>query len=101
MVIAILHPTYKHIQFGYIRHKNTYSMTDSVGVGIALPNDEEEKDFGIMFKLSLKFDKHVQNVVNRTKRLTGHIKRTFKCMNKTLFLTFFINITDMFKSGLW
>ena len=45
-------------------------MTDSVGVGIALPNDEEEKDLGIVFESSLTFDKHVNNVVNRTKRLS-------------------------------
>jgi len=64
-------------------------MTDSVGVGIALPNDVEEKYLGIVFESSLKFDKNVNNVVNHTKRLTGLIKRTFKCMNKTLFLTLY------------
>ena len=64
-------------------------MTYSVGVGIALPNDVEEKYLGIVFESSLKFDKNVNNVVNHTKRLTGLIKRTFKCMNKTLFLTLY------------
>jgi len=67
-------------------------MTDCVGVGIALPNDEEEKDLGLLFETSLKFDKHANNVVNRTKRLTGLIKRTFKCMNITLFLTLYTSL---------
>ena len=46
----------------------------------------EEKDLGITFEKSLKFDQHVLNVVNRCKKLTGLIKRTFRYMDKKLFL---------------
>ena len=65
-----------------------------VGVGpryssntiITLPSVEEEKDLGVKFESSLKFNKQVLDVVNRTNRLTGMIKRTFTFMNKYMFL---------------
>ncbi|MEW8545747.1 MAG: reverse transcriptase family protein [Candidatus Thiodiazotropha sp.] len=79
-------PKCKAVQYGNIRLEHTYQMRDSSHEIIDIPTVSEEKDLGITFEKSLKFNKHVVNVVNRCKRLTGLIRRTFKYMNKSLFL---------------
>ena len=61
-------------------------MRDQDNVTFDIPSAEDEKDLGILFDKTLKFNKHVLNVVNRCKRLTGVIKRSFSYMNKTVFL---------------
>ena len=48
--------------------------------------DTEEKDLGIWFKNNLKFDEHCNYVVNRSNKLLGLIKRTFKALEKESFL---------------
>ncbi|MEW8547692.1 MAG: reverse transcriptase family protein, partial [Candidatus Thiodiazotropha sp.] len=80
-------PKCKTIQFGNVKCNYTYQMEDSTNSLIDLPIEDEEKDLGVIFENSLKFNKQVMDVVNRTKRLTGMIKRTFRYMNKSLFLT--------------
>ena len=79
-------PKCKALQYGYIRLEHTYQMRDSGNEIIDIPTESEEKDLGILFEKSLKFNKHVLNVVNRSKKLTGLIRRTFRYMNKTLLL---------------
>lgn len=64
-------------------------MRDNSNNRISLPDVEVEKDLGVKFESSLKFNKQVLDVVNRTKRLTGMVKRTFACMNKSMFLTIY------------
>ena len=61
-------------------------MRDQDNVTFDIPSAEDEKDLGILFDKTLKFNKHVLNVVNRCKRLTGLIKRSLSYMNKTVFL---------------
>ena len=51
---------------------------------IDIPSATEEKDLGIIFEKSLKFNKHILNVVNRCKKLTGIVRRSFRYMNKIL-----------------
>jgi len=82
-------PKCKSVNYGLIKHEYQYSMRDSQNNNVDLPSCSEEKDLGIWFENSLKFNKHVQNVVNRTNRLTGMIRRTFKYMDRNLFLTLY------------
>ena len=53
---------------------------------IDIPSETEKKDLGMIFEKSLKFNKHVLNVVNRCKKLTDLVRRSFRYMKKTLFL---------------
>ena len=76
----------KTIQYGYVRYEIVYQLRDQNNEVFDIPSCEEEKDLGIIFEKSLKFNKHVLNVVNRCKKLTGLIKRTFRFMDKRLFL---------------
>ena len=85
-LLAFSVPKCKSIQFGYVKHAFQYEMRDSSNTIITLPSVEEEKDLGVKFESSLKFNKQVLDVVNRTNRLTGMIKRTFTFMNKYMFL---------------
>ena len=82
-------PKCKILQYGHVKHDFEYEMKDIDMNHIKLPNVKEEKDLGIIFQENLKFDKHINSVVNKTKRLTGLIKRTFSCMNKKMFLTLY------------
>ena len=43
-------------------------MRDLDNVVFDIPSSEEEKDLGVVFENSLKFNKHVLNVVNRCKK---------------------------------
>ena len=52
----------------------------------ALPKDTKEKDLGIWFQNNLKFDEHINYIVNRANRLVGLFKGTFKSLDKDLFL---------------
>ena len=88
-LLRISIPKCKAIQYGYIRYENVYQLRDQDNIVLDIPAAEEEKDLGITFEKSLKFDKHVLNVVNRCKKLTGLIKRTFRYMDKKLFLQLF------------
>ena len=88
-LLAFSAPKCKAVQYGYIRFNFQYEMRDDSNNSIFLPNVEEERDLGVRFESSLKFNKHVLDVVNKTKRLTGMIKRTFSCMNRSMFLTIY------------
>ena len=48
--------------------------------------DNKEKGLGIWFQNNLKFDEHINYVVNRSNKLLGLIKRTFKALDKEFFL---------------
>ena len=38
---------------------------------------EEEKDLGVLFSSTLKFSNHIKQIVHKSNRLLGLIKRTF------------------------
>ena len=61
-------------------------MKDNAGQLKDLPYDMEEKDLGIKFQSSLKFDCHIRIVVDKANKLIGLIKRTFSFMDKDLFI---------------
>ena len=55
--------------------------------------DTKEKDLGIWFQNNLKFDEHCNYVVNRSNKLLGLIKRTFKALDKESFLILYKSLT--------
>ena len=61
-------------------------MKDNDGLLKDLPVDTEEKDLGVKFHSSMKFESHISSVVNKTNQLIGLIKRSFSFMDKELFL---------------
>ena len=64
-------------------------MIDNSSHHFDVPNCSEEKDLGILFEDSLKFNKHVANSVFRCNRLIGLIKRSFQFMTKKLFIALY------------
>ena len=91
-MLRISIPKRKAIQYGYVRYEIVYQLRDKNNDVFGIPLCEEKKDLGIIFEKSLKFNKHVLNVVNRCKKLTGLIKRTFRYMDKRLFLQLYKKI---------
>ena len=53
---------------------------------ISIEEDSEEKDLGILFEKSLKFNKHITVTFKRANKLVGLIKRTFSYVDKELFM---------------
>ena len=86
---SFLYPNVKPCKLEIEAHTHTYQMCDSENKYFDLPIVKNKRDFGIVFENKLKFNKHVLNTVNKTNKLIGMIKRTFLCMNKTLFLTIY------------
>ena len=76
----------KAIHYGNILFDTTYQMKDNDGLLKDLPVDTEEKDLGVKFHSSMKFESHISSVVNKTNQLIGLIKRSFSFMDKELFL---------------
>ena len=72
-----------HIGRNNPRHK--YYMYEA---GIQVPGEqvESEKDLGVTFESTLRFDHHILNCVNKANRMLGLIKRTFTYMDKEMFL---------------
>lgn len=52
----------------------------------SIPKCKEEKDLGIVFDESLKFDKHIESIVNKANNVIGLIKRNFFFINEIVFL---------------
>ena len=76
----------KAVHYGYTQFDFNYQMMDSTREAKDLPYDTEEKDLGIKFHSSLKFDSHISTVVNKANQIIGLIKRSFYFMDKSLFL---------------
>ena len=76
----------KAVHYGYTQFDFNYQMKDSTVEAKDLPYDTEEKDLGIKFHSSLKFDSHISTVVNKANQIIGLIKRSFYFMDKSLFL---------------
>ena len=47
---------------------------------------EDEKDIGVVFDDTLKFDVHIQKAVNKANQIVGIIKRSFSYLDKEIFL---------------
>ena len=66
-----------------------YSLTDSDNKSHTLSTDDSECDLGILFKNNLKFDEHINKVVNKVNSIIGLIRRKFTHIDKSLFLTLY------------
>ena len=75
----------KLVQYGNVKYDFEYKLKDKDGNLQVLPKDTKEKYLGIWFQNSLKFDEHINYIVNRANRLVGLIKRTFKSLDKDSF----------------
>ena len=56
------------------------------GEQIPIKQVDSEKDLGVTFESTLRFDKHILNYVNKANRMQGLIKRAFSFMDKEIFL---------------
>ena len=57
------------INYGHVSYKFEYQLKDKDGNLQTLPVDTKEKDLGIWFQNKLKFDEHINYVVNKANRL--------------------------------
>ena len=76
----------KFIQYGNVKFELKYQMRDTNGSIISLSKDSQEKDLGVIFQDSLKFDKQITEGVGKANRILGLIKRSFSYLNSDLFL---------------
>ena len=60
-------------------------MHDS-GEQMPIEQIESEKDLGVTFESTLRFDNHILNCVNDANRMLHLIKRSFSYMDKEMFL---------------
>ena len=78
----------KVIHYGKKKPKHKYTMV-TTQISQPLRVDLEEKDLGVLFDEDLKFRKHVGAICNKANRMIGLVRRTFKYMDKEIFLTLF------------
>ena len=79
----------KVVSYGNIHFEMEYSLTDSDNKSHTLSTDDSECDLGILFKNNLKFDEHINKVVNKVNSIIGLIRRKFTHIDKSLFLTLY------------
>ena len=77
---------YELVQYENVKYDFEYKLKDKDGNSQALSKDTKEKDLGIWFQNYLKFDDHINHIVNRANRIVGLIKLTFKSLDKDSFL---------------
>ena len=71
----------KVVHFGIKNPMYSYNMkTDNDTV--TLQTSEEEKDLGVTFDHSLKFDRHITNAISKANKMLGIIKRSFTFRDK-------------------
>ena len=59
---------------------------------LELSGTDSEKDIGVTFSNNLKFDKHINNIISKANQMTGIIKRSFKFMDKDMFIKLYKSI---------
>lgn len=62
-------------------NENTYYNMN----GHSLATTQCEKDLGVYFDNALKFDHHINTIINRANRMLGIVRRTFSYLNKETF----------------
>ena len=75
----------KSLHIGRNNPRHRYYMHES-GEQIPIEQVDSEKDLGVTFESTLRFDKHISNCVNKANRMLGLIKRSFSFMDKEMFL---------------
>ena len=67
-------------------------MLDNTDNYVQVTSVSEEKDLGVTFEPSLKFDIHINNCVNKAQRVLAMIRRSFDYMEKDMFITLYKSI---------
>ena len=75
----------KSLHMGKSNPKTVYYMIEG-DQKIPLEQVTEEKDLGVTFCDTLKFDKHILNCVNKANKILGIVKRSFTYMNRDMFI---------------
>ena len=73
-------PKCKVIHYGKNNPRHVYTMGDS-----QLTCDSEEKDVGVLFDETLKFKKHINNMISKANSRIGMIKRSFSNVSVKIF----------------
>ena len=53
---------------------------------------QAECHLGVTFASNLMFDKHISNIVRRAYTLIGNIKRTFSCLDQSIYQTLYTTL---------
>ena len=64
--------------YGNVKYQFEYQIEDIKGTSHNLPSDSKEKDLGIVFENTLKFDFHITSIVNRKKQTSWIDKTNFE-----------------------
>jgi len=75
----------KCLHFGKTNPKRQYYFPTKEGNKI-IPTDTEEKDLGVTFDTTLKFDKHIESIIKKANSMIGLIKRNFSFIDIHIFL---------------
>ncbi|MES9884550.1 MAG: reverse transcriptase family protein [Sedimenticola sp.] len=78
----------KHMHLGKDQEFSKYNMKIGDEEKI-IQEVNEEKDLGVVMDKNLKFVAHIQTVVKKANRMLGVIKRTFKYIDKEVFLNLY------------
>ena len=79
----------KAVQYGKHSFNSQYEMTNSDGTTTIIQTAESEKDLGVNFTVTLKFDEHVSITAKKANRITSLLKRSFVYMDKEIFSTLY------------
>ena len=79
------------LHFGKKNPQADYTLKSNNDVSI-IKKSSEERDLGVTFDTNLKFDSHINNVINKANQALGIIKRNFKYMDEEALLTLYKSI---------
>ena len=68
---------------GYKENDSRYTLYNMNGH--TLKTTKCEKDLGVQFDDSLKFDTHINSIINKANRILGIVSKTFECLDKQIF----------------
>ena len=74
----------KCLYSGKNNQENQYHLNDKSGIQV-IGKCIKEKDLGITFDSTMKFDIHINSVINKGNKILGLIKRNFKYIDKHIF----------------
>ena len=60
------------------------------GNSLPLNRCNEQEDLGILFTPDLKFSQHINKIACKENTVIGIIKRSFNCIDKTMFNTLYV-----------
>jgi len=72
----------KVMHIGKKNPKHDYIMKGQDDKDFVISECESEKDLGVTFDPQLKFDVHIQTIVNKANRMVGLIRRAFSFLNR-------------------